>query len=230
MTEIHLTLADQYEIALTMEDDDAGDAEDAREQLLLESTSHEVSWSEVDCVLEFADGSIYDIAHQETAKNMAEFLVCLSITNETLAFDLKAENSLPKSVHSHQPASGWILLEGVVEKEHGFNPFDMPLTLTGMRRDGGSYRMGSSDYHEERKDEAPIAYTEELARLVGQRVLVRCQPDTYRTMRATTRGNSYHVDAECLAAPKVMAVGGDEGEEADAEEIAKFTQLAEACY
>lgn len=229
MTTINLTQAEQYEIALTMEDDDTGDAEDAREQLLLESTSHEVSWSEVDCVLEFTDGSIYDIAHQETAKDMADFMTGVSTMHEGAADSLDAAEPLPKFVHSSS-GLGWILVEGVIEKDYFLSPIDLPLTLTGMRRAGAAYCMGSTDWNEEAKDAAPIAYTEELARLVGHRVLVRCQPNTYRDRRATTRGKTYHVDAQYLAYPKVMAVGGPGDELPDKEEIAKFTELVEACY
>jgi hypothetical protein len=102
----------------------------------------------------------------------------------------------------------------------------MVTTIKSSKR----YLLGSSDFHEEPEDQAPIAYTEELAGLVGRRVLVRCCVDEFHEERATTRGKPYHVEVQYLDCPKVMAVGGDELEEADDDEIAKFNELVEACY
>lgn len=180
--------------------------EEATETLLESATIHHTHRQET--VLEWDDGSIYyaeDENEQHVFSSMSEFLESISGSNEVDADNLTYEEPLPSNIRISTGA-GWVEVSGTVERDDlGFGEIDLPLRLTRMIRNGAPYLLGSTDYHEDPSDTAAIAYTTQLASLIGKRVTVRCQPSTYHEERATTRGNPYHVDVEYLDAPTIMS-------------------------
>ena len=171
--EVKLTQAEQFARAIETEDED-----DAAEQLRVTADFHHTSQDECDSVLEFPDGSLYDESDNTSYESKGQYLDDISAANECAA-------ELTDAVEDA------VTLTGVVEPNDCWSPcIDLPFKLTQIRlSDGTPYLRGSSDHNEEPNDEASIAYTHELAGLVGRRIVVRCRPDKYREERATTRGN-----------------------------------------
>ena len=152
-------------------------------------------------VVEFADGSVYCFDDNNYTggayPNMEAFMEEVSSTD-----GVYADNSEELEEMRNEP---FLYIEGKVENNPFPDRIELSLLLTGITRHGISYpHFGTSERGSENADECPLVYTAELAKLLGNRVSIKCETAHYNAEGTSARGNPYHYTADYLGSAKVV--------------------------
>ena len=152
-------------------------------------------------VVEFTDGSVYCFDHGNyeggAYPSMEAFMDEVSVND-----GVYADNSEELEELGNKP---FFYFEGKVERNSFADRIELGLLLTGITRDGVSYsHSATSELDSADTDEFPLVYTTELAKHIGKRVRIKCEPGHYNAEGTSARGNPYSYTVAYLGSTTIL--------------------------